>query len=459
MNASYAEHPVLKSRQNFNSGSGKFSMGSVKEISLTLFLIVMGLLVGLLTGETGWSFCAAAVVWIILQTDQFRQVARWAERPWRKPENGLDSWFNIAYRPYRALLRERHRTRQATTRLRQILNLIELIPDGVIVLGPSGELEGMNNAAKRMLNIGTPDLGLGLSTVVREPEFVSFIRADVSDDPQILEFASPFDLEHTLEARRFRVEGGGLIVIVRDITTLNRLLTVRQNFVANVSHELRTPLAVIKGYMETITDTAESAETRLDLIQRLVSPLDRMQSLVDELMLLTRLESTDEESSLVRVDLGLIISNAVAELGDLYRTEERVVLHLDESVTIMGIEAELHSLCINLLSNALRYSPEDSIVEVRCRNLGNRIKLEVQDHGVGIPREHLERLTERFYRVDMADSRTRGGTGLGLAIVKHVLRRHGSALQIKTELGVGSTFASEFRIVERRPSSSKLSNP
>ena len=424
-------------------------MRSIREIVIIVVLVVLAALFGLIFGSLISWLLVATLIWIAIQVRQYLRVAQWAQRPWRKPKNGLDSWFKLSYAPYRALTRERTRTRQATARLRQILNLTELIPDGVIVLSGTGEIQGLNKAATEILQIRDADVGLVLSTVLRQPDFVEFLALTPdAEEPQILEFSSPLDAERSLEARRVVIEGGGQIVLIRDITTLNRLLTVRQNFVANVSHELRTPLAVLQGYLETIQDSNEEPEVRLQLTHHLSKPTQRMKSLVDDLLLLTRLETTESQFAAVPVDMGQLIKAVIAEMGSLNDCHNRVIFECDNSLKVSGVEAELHSLCTNLLSNALRYSEIEKPIHINCHQDGDKIELQVIDQGVGIADEHLSHLTERFYRVDMADARSRGGTGLGLAIVKHVLRRHNSSLQITTKLGHGSTFACRFQAYE-----------
>ena len=281
---------------------------------------------------------------------------------------------------------------------------------------------------------------------MRQPQFVRFLR-DGEEDEQI-EIRSPFEAERTLEARRFEVDGGRIIVLVRDITELNRLLTMRQDFVANVSHELRTPLTVIGGYLETMADDGESDSDRLALTQRLQSPVRRMQSLVDDLLLLSRLESTPAPTDLVAVPMRGLIERALREVEGLADERFNLTHDIRSSACITGVESELYSVCVNLLTNALRYSPDGGNIVISLTDLPGResptVLLRVTDTGIGIAPEHLSRLTERFYRVDLAGSRTRGGTGLGLAIVKHVLRRHESSLQITSTLGDGSSFSCEF---------------
>ena len=415
-----------------------------KEVVLTFLAVMVVLLVGLLTDLMAWAISAGLLVWIAYNTLEYRKVRRWSEKPLRRPFNGSDLWFPIAYRPYRSLLRQRQRTRQMAARVRQILRLVEFLPDGVIVLDATGAIEAMNAPARQFMGLDERDLGLGLRTVVRSPEFVEFLRRSDLNPP--LEFTSPADHDATLEARRFDIEFGGQVVLLRDITPLNRLLTVRQQFVANVSHELRTPLTVLRGYIETMSDPQEPIEEKLQLLAKLSRPVRRMQSLVDDLLLLTQIESTSDEpvGEFFPVDLAAIARDVIHSLEP--QAIERIRFDTQGKTTIMGDAQQLHSVFGNLIDNALKYSADDTVVHVRVRENPehDHVQISVEDSGVGIPREHINRLTERFYRVDMAQSRAQGGTGLGLAIVKHILRRHQSVIEIESELGVGSRFFCSF---------------
>ena len=424
---------------------------SVKELAIIAGLLLAALIIGLITEALGWSLFIATLVWLTLQIREYRKVARWARRPFRQPRNGSEAWFQLAYQPFRTLQRERARTKAMADRLREILSLAEVIPDAVIVLSQHGEIEGMNNAAKELLYLTDRDIGLVLTTVVRNPDFIRFIRSGNTDEP--LEFVSSMNQERMYEARRIETDIGRTIMLVRDITALNRLLTMRQNFVANVSHELRTPLTVVSGYLETILDEEQSPDLRLELTQRLNSPIKRMQNLVNDLMLLTQLESTPADTHRHTVKLGRIIRAAVNELQPLCGHPDQICVDIQADPPISGIETELHSVCVNLLSNAIRYSPEDRPIRISLSEHDDGVRLRVQDHGYGIAPEHLSRLTERFYRVDLAGARTRGGTGLGLAIVKHVLLRHESELQIQSTLGEGSSFFCDFKRAAASPAS------
>ncbi|MED5341409.1 MAG: ATP-binding protein, partial [Pseudomonadota bacterium] len=174
-------------------------------------------------------------------------------------------------------------------------------------------------------------------------------------------------------------------------------------------------------------------------------PVDRMQSLIRDLLVLTQLESGDSAQAPQPVAMRTLIAQVAAELKDLRPSGDSIELELLSDAKVLGIEKELHSVCTNLVANALRYSAESDSVKVSWINTDNgQVRLKVDDKGLGIPQEHLNRITERFYRVDMADSTKRGGTGLGLAIVKHVLRRHNSKLNVTSKLGRGSTFYCDF---------------
>ena len=418
-------------------------MTTPKEALITTSLLVTALIAGAWTDRMGWALWFATLVWIAIQARQYRKVAKWANRPLRRPRNVSDHWFVLAYNPFRALIRQRDRAHRMAEQMREIVSLAQVIPDGIIIVSPTGNIVTFNQAAKQLLMLKEEDIGLGLATVVRTPDFVGFLRARSHEDP--LEFTSPFDAQLTYEARRVPMDDGGAVIIVRDITTLNRLLTMRQNFIANVSHELRTPLTVVHGYLETMSDESQPDELRLELISKLEGPMKRMRSLVEDLLLLSQLESTPAPEQKDVLPVAALAKNAAAEVQGLCQRPDQITVECDTSSQVEGIEQEIHSVLVNLLSNALRYSPDGGDVVLRCEDIADdRVRFSVKDHGIGIAPEHLARITERFYRVDMAAARGKGGTGLGLAIAKHVLRRHDASLQVQSTLGAGSTFYFEL---------------
>ena len=306
----------------------------------------------------------------------------------------------------------------------------------------SGEIEDFNQAAARLLGLSSQDRGQNILTLVRDPSASALFRG--AEESEIVEIAAPADDTRRLELRRVLIDRDRTLIVVRDITELNRALTMRQDFVANVSHELRTPLTVIVGYLEQSADADD--DTVRTILPKLTSPVRRMQALVDDLLTLTRLESggMPDESAMEYVDVSQVLHIIASEARGLSGGRHRLTLQADEHLGIRGMPGELYSAFANLITNAVRYSPDGGNIDVRWFDGEDGARFEVRDQGMGIAPEHLTRLTERFYRIDLAPSRVRGGTGLGLAIVKHVLRRHGSVLRVESELGNGSLFYCEF---------------
>jgi two-component system phosphate regulon sensor histidine kinase PhoR len=233
--------------------------------------------------------------------------------------------------------------------------------------------------------------------------------------------------------------------LAQDVTQLKKMQTIRKDFVANVSHELRTPLTVLKGYLETMQDMDDGVSPLLTTsFKEMLGQTERMQHLVDDLLLLTRLETQQKKQQCI--DIPALLSQICKEGDTLENASRRIELTLESPAHIFGEEQDLRSAFTNLLGNALKYSPEDSLVQVRWRQIGDELVLEVEDHGEGIAAADISRVTERFYRVEAKRRKKVPGTGLGLAIVKHALMRHDAELHISSELGQGSCFSCHFPI-------------
>ena len=417
---------------------------SRQEILLIAGLLTAGLLIGWVTGAFGWALFAAVLVWSTVQLRERGRLQNWSFRPISRPSNTLDPWQDVAYRLYQALRRARSRQNRTLEQFKKLRSITDSLPDAAIIVDHNGNIENLNQAAQIMLRLSARDRGNHLSSLVREPEFAALVRGSIDGD--LIEFSSPFDEDARLEARRIGMGVGQSMILVRDVTELNRLLSMRQDFIANVSHELRTPLTVIVGYIETLMNEELDRETTLELVGKLLSPTTRMRALVDDLLLLTRLESSPNpaEGELSPVDMGILIDAITTDARSLSGGRHAIEVEEQTTAQVLGIDSELHSACLNLVTNAVRYSPDGGDILIRWADVPGGARFSVKDHGVGIPREHFSRITERFYRVDLAQSRVRGGTGLGLAIVKHVLKRHNTQLQVNSELARGSTFFFDF---------------
>lgn len=425
-----------------------------QEMLLLAGLTALALLFGWLTDAFGWTFFAAAVAWGGIQYRERSRFVLWSRTPLRRPLNSFDPWQETAYRLYRAIGRARNRHLETLISLKALSSIADALPDAVIIVDAHGAIENINSTARKLLKLTQTDHGNHLSSLVRDPGLAALIKGQV--DEELVEFSSPFNDEIRLEARRIDLGAGPVhrsIILVRDVTELNRLLSMRQDFIANVSHELRTPLTVMIGYLEALQDEDLDREFIIDIVARLNAPAHRMRALVDDLLLLTRLESSPSpaEEELVPVDMGTIINAICTDARVLSGGRHEITVNTNCPARVRGIATELHSACLNLLTNAVRYSPDGGAIDIRWETVPGGARFAVSDHGMGIARAHLSRLTERFYQVDLAQSRVRGGTGLGLAIVKHVLKRHNTQLQVHSQLGRGSTFLCIFPDAQLEP--------
>ena len=238
------------------------------------------------------------------------------------------------------------------------------------------------------------------------------------------------------------------MVVIDDTTHLHLLEIMRRDFIANVSHELRTPLTVLHGFLENLIDNDFDSEQSKKIYQTMFQQSTRMERLISDLLLLSRLEteSTSEEEK-ENIHIAQLIENITLEAKILSGSaNHHIVTDLQDDLTLHGYESELRSAFSNLIFNAVKYTPAHGEINIFWRRENNTAIFEVRDSGIGIAPQHIPRLTERFYRVDKARSRDKGGTGLGLAIVKHVLLRHQGLLLITSDLGCGSCFRCEFAI-------------
>jgi two-component system, OmpR family, phosphate regulon sensor histidine kinase PhoR len=309
----------------------------------------------------------------------------------------------------------------------------------------------MNLAAGRLLGIEPHRaLGRSIQEVTRNADVQKFVgEAGRSEDVVESELTLHSPDVRVLQAHGARIRDSrgrriGTVVVLNDVTRMRQLETLRRDFVANVSHELKTPITSIKGFVATLLDGAmdnpEDARRFLEIVSR---HSDRLSSIIDDLLSLSRIEQEDQEGSLETARSGVreTIKRAIDSCAST-AAERQIRLELDCSEGLVGVfNARLVEQAVtNLIDNAVKYSEAGSAVAVTARRVGRVTEVAVRDHGVGIETQHLDRLFERFYRVDKARSRKLGGTGLGLAIVKHIALAHGGTVQVESTPGLGSTF-------------------
>jgi two-component system phosphate regulon sensor histidine kinase PhoR len=319
-----------------------------------------------------------------------------------------------------------------------------LIPDGIISLDQMNKIEWFNAVSKEMIGVRRQDVGSKIESVIRQPDFIQYLRAENSSGS--IKVTLPGVQARTYDVQLIPYFDNHKLLVVRDITELYQLAQIRRDFIANASHELRTPLTVLRGYLEIMVDHREQLpDWRLPL-EHMDTQSHRMQAIIEDLLTLSTIEAESITSDLEDVPVPSILIQLEKDVLQLSSENHRFNFEIDQNLTYKGYLEPLKSVFTNLVSNAVRYSPDGGDITVRWyKNKDNAI-FEVQDQGLGISKEHIPRLTERFYRVDKDRSRVTGGTGLGLAIVKHVLERHQAHLDVESVLGKGSLFRCTFKI-------------
>ena len=393
------------------------------------------LLVLVLLGYLGWH----ALNFALLQAWLVRK------RSFRLPVS-FGSWEAVFDGLQRRELRHRRRAQRLIVSLTDCRDAAVSLPDALVVLSESRKVRWFNPAAARLLGLRWPgDLGISITERLPSPALEDDLTEGRSSQP--LEIPSPSNGAWMLSLQVTAPFGDRRerLLVARDITSVFRLEQARRDFLASVSHELRTPITVFRGYLEALEEAAADTPQWLKPVANMDQQARRMQALVDDLLMLSRLEMADrpraDEPVPVAEVLGEIITEARALSGD---RNHDLRLHADPEIWLLGEESELHSAFSNLIFNAVRHTAPGTRIAVRWQRDADGASLSVRDRGPGIAAHHLPRLTERFYRVEAARSRGSGGSGLGLAIVKQVLDRYGSELRIVSAEGKGTTFSCRF---------------
>ena len=417
-----------------------------------MLLLVAGcLLVGLVTGHYGWCLALGLALYLAWTLKQLLRLHRWLRehQPDQPPPDGYGLWGEV----FDSIYHMQRRDQRARGRLQAVIDRVQestaALRDAVIMLDADGNLEWWNRAAETLLGLKTPqDSGQPVTNLIRHPRFKEYFEQEQYAEP--LEIPSPVNDRLRVQFLITRYGNNEHLMLVRDVTRIHQLEQMRKDFVANVSHELRTPLTVITGYLETLLDNVEDVNPRWKrALQQMEQQGVRMQTLLNDLLLLAKLEATDYPSDNLPVSVTALLQSIVSDAKALSGPRNQTIsLDIEDDVLLKGSEAELRSAFSNLVFNAVKYTPEQGTIRVRWWADAQGAHLRVQDSGIGIDAKHLPRLTERFYRVDSSRASNTGGTGLGLAIVKHVLLRHRATLEISSVPGHGSIFTCHFAVAQ-----------
>jgi len=328
--------------------------------------------------------------------------------------------------------------------------MLDAVRIGVLCVGADLRISVMNPAAKAMLHVKGDPVGKLTLSATHNTELADALRTALAEGTEI---SSTITVRHNGKDRMYSIRAArldgekpadapvGAYVFIEDITELRRLEQLRTDFAANVSHELKTPLTSIRGFIETLMEDAVDRDAQLRFLGIIQFETERLTRLIDDILSLSSLESGRGEQPPESLNIEPSIIRAISMLRP--RAEEKSIalsLHIEEDLYVLGHPDRLQQMVLNIVENAIKYTPEGGNVDVRAYAEAQRVLIDVIDTGIGLAPDQQARLFERFYRVDKGRSRAMGGTGLGLAIVKHITRSMNGDIVVISELGKGSTF-------------------
>ena len=382
---------------------------------------------------------------MVLHARQLYRLGRWLQdaRIETIPEAG-GIWDEVFSQLYKMVKRHNQTKLELATELQHIEQATAALPEGVAILNEANRIEWCNPLAQQHFDLDPEhDFMQDITYLVRQPEFIEYVHGSNFSEPLVMRPARHDDMVLSIKLIPYGVNKR--LLISRDITQLERIEAMRRDFVANVSHELRTPLTVVNGFVENLQDMPDlSRDDARRALQLMAEQTRRMENLVADLLTLSHLENDQSPLLEETVDMGALLDEIYREGQLLSGGSHTLRLEVASDAKLLGNREELRSAFGNLLSNAIRYTPEGGSILLRWAERGSQPVFSVQDSGIGIAAQHIPRLTERFYRVDRSRSRETGGTGLGLAIVKHIAMRHQAKLEVLSDEGKGSTFALMF---------------
>ena len=417
----------------------------IRALLLAMLSAVIALPIGYFVAHwAGWTlFCLGLALQMVFHFRNFARLDRWSHNPVVDASlEGEGAWDGIFGRLYRHEKDLRGQIAQRDHEIAMLIAAGQALTDGVVLLDLQDQIIFCNTTAEMQLGLVIrTDRGQSVANIVRQPEFVAYLEEG--------DFSRPLTMRtDRREDRVFSIHvipyaGNRRLMQIKDVTQTDRLDRMRRDFVANVSHELRTPLTVLAGFLETLQEFDVDRDERNRYINMMSEQSKRMQSIVQDLLTLSSIESAPPPEN-DPVDMVNLIDKLRRDAEALSAGRHTIIVETDGQGDLRGSEPELISAFGNLVANAVRYTPTGGTIRISWHATPQGAEFAVQDTGIGIDPKHIPRLTERFYRVDRGRSRDAGGTGLGLAIVKHSLNRHQAQLEIKSTPGTGSRFAAKF---------------
>ena len=424
-------------------------MLSLKTRLITIFLIVLliswlvgeifGLLEGLLAATICLSLLLIHQLWHASKLSRLLLSPNYGEVP-----SALGIWGEIYYRLHKLVRSWRDQVLEIEQQHSRFIQAVQATPNGVVMLNEDDQIEWCNGIAEQHFGINAKrDAMQRITHILRKPAFVQYIIRQNYREPVRLNNMGVFE-HFSLDVQIFPYGDKQKLLLSQDVSQIEKTDSMRRDFVANVSHELKTPLTVLSGFLETVQELELNEADQKKYLDLMSVQTGRMKTLVEDLLTLAKLEGNPEPPVTQVVPMGVMLSRLESDAQGLSQGRHHIVVEKKSERNVLGDDVELYSAFGNLVSNAVRYTPDGGNITIRWYDMGDEAIFSVIDTGPGIAQEHIPRLTERFYRVDRSRSRDTGGTGLGMAIVKHVISRHHGELKIESTLGVGSEFSLTF---------------
>lgn len=410
-------------------------------------LAIAGGVLGIISGHFIESFLIVLATFLGITLWHRNRFYNWLSNEQRpEPLETSDLWADI----FKRIILERSASAQKTESISQELadlrNAVSNLPLGVVITDTNWTLITLNRTAEQLLDLSqSNDRGTSLFSLIRSPSLKQYAESQDYQDPIVIDNVQ--DTGVSIEFCFTRDNGNTRIILIRDVTKFKKTNEMRSDFIANVSHELKTPLTVVNGYLETLIDHQLVTGATLKAIENAAAQGRRMENIIQDLLTLSQLEtSTIEEGQ--SFDLNKIVDDAIAQARllaiSLDKNNTKIIAQIEYPIELHGNPDEIFSLVSNILSNAIRYTADNSSVLVTAHLKNQTVTLRIEDDGPGIAERHLHRLTERFYRVDESHSSSTGGTGLGLSIANHIMSRHNGELRIDSKHGKGTVVECHF---------------
>ena len=418
-------------------------LGMQSEIWRVVLVTLLSFTIGLSLDKTIEALLVGLVLYILWSFRIVTKLFSWIDRGMRSIPPDTDGvWGEFAD----TLNRQRRRHRRAQEKMRRTIKRVtrvtEAVDEGVLVLFSDRTLDWWNQSAKQLLGLRSTDRGTAITNLIRDPAFVDYINQ--SDFGSVVQLPSAVQPGRLLEFSATVFGENEIVLLISDITHVHNLEVVRKEFIGNISHELRTPLTVMRGYIDTLCDAKETTPLVEKALQQMSGQVDRMQTLADDIILLSKLESNSQHISNQTINLHEMLTKLVVEAQQLSDGKHNLTLDCDASFTISADLKSTRSALGNIIFNAVLHNPQGADIHIHVTDTSDTLEVSVKDNGVGFDAEEIPRLTERFYRGDSSRNSNTGGTGLGLAIVKHSLSSCGGALTIKANVDGGAEFICSF---------------